>query len=120
MKTLTDCLKDIGEEEISICIDGKHLVVSKTEAVARKMFMLAHGGVEETTDETGQIVKIYHKPDYRVAKLIREFSEGKAPMEVVETGPKGRKPGSFNSSVSRRLNDRLGPRQPRTVKNKGI
>lgn len=116
MKTLTDCLKDIGEEEVSICIDGKPLVVSKTEAVARKMFLLAHGGVEETIDETGQIIKIFHKPDFRVAKLIREFSEGKAPMEVVETGLKGRKPGSFNSSVSRRLNDRLGPKRPRTSK----
>lgn len=114
--SLTDCLRQIGEEEISICIDGKHLVVSKTEAVARKLFLLAHGGVEETIDETGQIVKVFHKPDFRVAKILREFTEGKAPMEVVETGPKGRKPGSFNSSVSRRLNDRLGPKRPRTSK----
>lgn len=119
MKTLTDYLKDIGEEEVSICIDGKHLVVSKTEAVARKMFLLAHGGVEETIDETGQIVKIFHKPDYRVAKLIREFSEGKAPMEVVESGPKGRKPGRYSSAVANRLSNRLGPKRPISKPSKG-
>lgn len=115
---LTAFLNQIGEEEVTICIDGRSKTVSRAEALARKMYLLALGGVEEIKDADGVIVNVFHKPDHRVAKMIREFTEGKAPMEVVETGPKGRKPGSFNSSVSRRLNDRLGPKRPRTVKNK--
>lgn len=113
---LTSFLNQIGEEEVTICIDGQAKTVTRAEALARKMYLLALGGVEEVKDVDGQIVKVLHKPDYRVAKMVREFTEGKAPMEVVETGPKGRKPGSFNSSVSRRLNDRLGPKRPRVKK----
>lgn len=113
---LTDFLNQIGGEEVTICIDGQPRTVSRAEALARKMYLLALGGVEEVKDVDGQIVKVLHKPDYRVAKMVREFTEGKASMEVVETGVKGRKPGSFNSSVSRRLNDRLGPKRPRVKK----
>jgi len=110
---LTSFLNQIGEEEVTICIDGQARTMSRAEALARKMYLLALGGVEEVKDADGQIVNVFHKPDYRVSKLIREFTEGKAPMEVVATGPKGRKPGSFSSSVGRRLNDRLGPKRPR-------
>ncbi len=113
---LTDFLNQIGEEEVTICIDGQPRTVSRAEALARKMYLLALGGWEEVQMPDGTIEKFFHKPDYRVSKMIREFTEGKAPMEVVETGPKGRKPGSFNSSVSRRLNDRLGPKRPRVKK----
>ncbi len=113
---LTSFLNQIGEEEVTICIDGQAKTVTRAEALARKMYLLALGGVEEVQDVDGQVIKVFHKPDYRVSKIIREFTEGKAPMEVVETGPKGRKPGSFNSSVSRRLNDRIGPKRPRVKK----
>jgi hypothetical protein len=113
---LTDFLNQIGEEEVTICIDGQPRTVTRAEALARKMYLLALGGVEEVKDADGVMGRVLHKPDYRVAKMIREFTEGKAPMEIVETGPKGRKPGSFNSSVSRRLNDRLGPKRPRVKK----
>ena len=113
---LTDFLNKIGGEEVTICIDGQAKTVTRAEALARKMYLLALGGVEEVQDADGQVIQVFHKPDYRVAKMIREFTEGKAPMEVVETVPKGRKPGSFNSSVSRRLNDRIGPKRPRVKK----
>lgn len=113
---LTDFLNQIGEEEVTICIDGQPRTVTRAEALARKMYLLALGGFEEVQMPDGTIEKFFHKPDYRVSKMIREFTEGKAPMEVVETGPKGRKPGSFNSLVSRRLNDRLGPKRPRVKK----
>jgi len=116
---LTAFLNQIGEEEVTICIDGQAKTVTRAEALARKMYLLALGGVEEIKDVDGQVVKVYHKPDHRVAKIIREFTEGKAPMEVVGTGPKGHKPGSFNSSVSRRLNDRLGPKRSGVSKSKG-
>ena len=115
---LTDFLNQIGEEEVTICIDGQPRTVSRAEALARKVYLLALGGVEEVQDVDGQVIKVFHKPDYRVAKMVREFTEGKAPMEVVETELKGRKPGFFNSSVSRRLNDRLGPKRPVASKSK--
>lgn len=116
---LTDFLNQIGGEEVTICIDGQPRTVSRAEALARKMYLLALGGIEEVQDVDGQVVKVFHKPDYRVSKMIREFTEGKAPMEVVETGTKGRKPGSFNSAVANRLSNRLGPRRPVMSKSKG-
>lgn len=109
---LTAFLTQIGEEEVKICIDGQPRTVSRAEALARKMYLLALGGVEEVQDADGQMIKVFHKPDYRVSKIIREFTEGKAPMEVVETGVKGRKPGRFNSAVAGRLSNRLGPKRP--------
>lgn len=111
---LTAFLTQIGEEEVTICIDGQSRTVSRAEALARKMYLLALGGVEEIQDTDGQVVNVFHKPDYRVAKMIREFTEGKAPMEVVETGPKGRKPGHFSSAVANRLHSRLGPKRPKS------
>ena len=113
---LTDFLNQIGGEEVTICIDGQPRTVSRAEALARKMYLLALGGMEELQDADGQVIRVFHKPDYRVAKMIREFTEGKAPMEVVETGVKGRKPGRYDSAVANRLNDRLGPRRPRVKK----
>ena len=116
---LTSFLNQIGEEQVTICIDGQPRTVSRAEALARKMYLLALGGVEEVQDADGQMIKVFHKPDYRVAKMVREFTEGKAPMEVVEKGGKGRKPGSFSSAVAGRLNNRLGPKRPSTKTVKG-
>ena len=115
---LTAFLTQIGEEEVTICIDGQPRVVSRAEALARKMYLLALGGFEEVQMPDGTIEKFFHKPDYRVSKMIREFTEGKAPVEIVEKGGKGRKPGRFNSAVAGRLNNRLGPKRPST-KDKG-
>lgn len=109
---LTAFLTQIGEEEVTICIDGQAKTVTRAEALARKMYLLALGGVEEIQDDNGQTVSVFHKPDYRVAKMIREFTEGKAPMEVVEIGGQSRKPGRFNSAVANRLSNRLGPKRP--------
>ena len=113
---LTDFLNQIGSEEVTICIDGQPRTVSRAEALARKMYLLALGGWEEIQMPDGTIEKFFHKPDYRVAKMVREFTEGKAPMEVVETGVKGRKPGRFNSETANRLHNRLGPKRPITKK----
>ena len=116
MKTFSEILEEVGNEQINICHNDQHQQVSRLEAAARKLYLMAHGGVEETIDTEGQIVRIFHKGDPRLCKMIREYTEGKPAQEVVETGPKGRKPGSFNSSVSRRLNDRIGPKRPRVKK----
>lgn len=113
---LTDFLNQIGDEQVAICIDGQPKVVSRTEALARKMYVMAMGGFSEEKDEDGQVVKVFHKPDYRVAKMIREFTEGKAAAEPAPEGTKKRKPGSFDSSVSNRLSNRLNLKRPKAIK----
>lgn len=109
---LTDFLNQVGEEEVTICIDGQPKKVTKAEALARKMYLLALGGFEEVQMPDGTIEKFFHKPDYKVAKLIREFTEGKAAAEFQPNKDKGKKPGAFTSDVGRRLNQRLGLKRP--------
>ena len=125
-KTLTQYLKEIGEEQVTIIINGETKQVTRTEALARKMFLLARGGIEEVTGDTiGEVLKIVHKPDHRVAKSIREFTEGKAAVEAQQKDKKNTKPGRYDSEISRRLNERLGskaqPKRPSVAKlsNKG-
>ena len=106
-KTLTQHLKDIGDEAVEIVIDGGTVQVSRTEALARRLFLMAMGGVEQIMVD-GQIEEITHKADYRVAKSIREYTEGKAaPEPPKKTKPKA-KAGQYDSEISRRLNERLG------------
>ena len=50
---LTTFLNQIGEEEVTICIDGQPRTVTRAEALARKMYLLALGGVEEVQDANG-------------------------------------------------------------------
>ena len=111
---LTDFLNQIGDEEITICINDERKTVSRTEALARKMYLLAMGGIEEVIDEAGTMGKVYHKPDYRVAKMIREFTEGKAAAEIPFDNKNSKKAGAFSSSIGKRLNDRLGPKRPKS------
>ena len=115
-KTLSDCLKDIGEEEVTVKINGKEYTCSRTEATARKMHLMANGGYEEIEDENGEIERVTYKADYRVAKTIREFVEGRAPQEPPRPKDKGKKAGQYDSEIGRRLNERLvgsasGPRK---------
>lgn len=113
-KSLTQHLKDIGEEKVEFFIDGEPQQVTKTEALARKLYIMAQGGVEHVR-VGDQIVEIAHKPSYQVAKSIREFTEGKAQTEPPKKDKKQTKPGQYTSEISRRLNDRLGGRQPEPV-----
>ncbi len=106
-KSLTDCLKDIGEEEVTIKINGQEYTCSRTEATARKMHLMANGGTEEITTDDGPMVMAY-KADAKVAKMIREFVEGKAAPEPVKEKEPGKKAGQYDSKISRRLNERLG------------
>ena len=110
-KTLTDHLKDIGNEETTITINGETHTCSKTEAVARRMFLMAEGGTEEIMVD-GEAMERVYKPDYRVAKSIREFIEGKAGVEPPKETKGNAKPGRFSSETASRLNDRLGPAKP--------
>ena len=110
-KTLTDYLKEIGDETVNIRVDGLDKTVTRTEALARKMHLMAIGGVEEIIGDDGEVLKIVHKPDHRVAKSIREFTEGKAAQAPAPEKPLGAKAGRFSSETAQRLNDRLGPKK---------
>lgn len=112
-KSLTDCLKDIGNEQITVNINGEEHTCSKTEAVARKMFVLAMGGYSEETNTNGEKVHVFHKANHAVAKMLREFMEGRPATEPEPEKEKNKKAGRFNSSISRRLNERLGPQRPK-------
>lgn len=118
-KSITECLREVGEEQITLTINGEEYTCTKTEAVARKMFLLAQGGTEVVADEDGNGVTVMHKPDYKVAKMLREFTEGKAAVEVVPEGDKKHKAGRYDSSISKRLNDRLGSKPSRPMIPKG-
>ncbi len=108
-KSLTDCLRDIGEEQVTIKINGQEYTCSRTEATARKMILMANGGFEEITNEEGETMQIAYKADAKVAKMVREFVDGKAASEPPKAKEKGAKAGQYDSEISRRLNERLGP-----------
>jgi len=111
-KSLTQYLKEIGEESVTIIIDGKKKKVTRTEALARKMFLMARGGVEEILED-GETIKVVHKPNHNVAKTIREFTEGKAAVQEQAEDKGKAKPGRYSSETAQRLSDRLGgPQRP--------
>lgn len=116
MKSLTDHLRDIGEEEVTIKINGESYTCSRTEATARKMHLMANGGYEEVTDEEGEVIKVVYKADAKVAKMIREFVDGKAAQEPAPEKKQGAKAGRYDSEISRRLNERLGPQVKKPVR----
>lgn len=106
-KSLTQYLKDIGDEKVSIVINDKIKKVSRTEALARRMYAVAMGGIEKIVVD-GEIVQTVHKGDAKVAKDIREYTEGKAAIEPPKEKPKQIKAGEYSSEIGRRLNERLG------------
>lgn len=118
-KGLTQYLKEIGEEQVTIIINGQPKQVTRTEALARKMFLMARGGIEEVLDDDGNVIQVVCKPDHRVAKSIREFTEGKAAIELQPEGKGKARAGRYDSSISKRLNDRLGPQKPKRPSIKG-
>lgn len=120
-KTLTQHLKEIGDEQTSITVNGTVYKCTKTEAVARKLFLLAQGGTERIVDEDGNEVTVIHKADPRVAKSIREYTEGKASVELPKETKGKAKAGQYSSETANRLSDRLGaptPNRPMRPKTK--
>ncbi len=107
-KSLTSWLKDIGDETVNILIDGQPKLVTKTEALARKLYLMAGGGIEETIGDDGEVLRMVHKPDAKVAKMIREFVDGKAAPEPAPEKKRGARAGQFESEIGARLNERLG------------
>jgi hypothetical protein len=112
MKTFSEILEEIGEEKIAICHNDQPLTVTRLEAAARKLFLMAHGGVEEVRDETGQMIKVFHKGDPRFCKMIREYTEGRPNVEAPPKENGNRKPGAFDSSIGKRLSNKLSSKRP--------
>jgi len=106
-KSLSEYLEDIGNEEITITVDGQPHTCTRTEALARKLYVLAYGGIVEEKAEDGQMAQIYYKPDHRVAKMIREYTEGRPNTEPPPKKQDNAKAGKFDSYVTKRLNEKL-------------
>lgn len=102
-KLLTDFLRDVGSEETElITIDGVPVMVSKAEALARRLYMMALGGVVEQKNDKGEVKTIVFEPSIPAAKLIREWTEGK-PGENKSTSVKGKRPERFDKNTGNRL-----------------
>ena len=106
-KSLSDCLKKIGEERVDVIINGVMHSCSQTEATARKLYLLANGGTE-TVEVDGEMVTIRYKPNANAAKTLREFTEGKAAPEPPKESAPPLTPGTYDSEIGRRLNERFG------------
>ena len=107
MATLSEVLKDIGEEMVEININGQEIRCTRTEAAARRLFLLATGGYMQSKDEYGDTVTTYFKPTASACKAIREYTEGRASQEPPKEGRKNAKAGSFDGSIAGRLNSLL-------------
>jgi len=106
-KSLSECLKKIGEEKVTVIIDGIMHECSQTEATARKLYLLANGGTE-TLEVDGEMVTVRYKPNASAAKTLREFTEGKAAPEPPKESEPPLTPGKYKSSIGRKLNERFG------------
>jgi len=108
-KLLSDYLKSVGEERSeTVVINGEKRTVSKAEAVARMLYQQATGGVFETIDpKTGEVIQIYIKPVVAAAKLVREFTEGKAGASVAEDPNPKQKAGRYGADTRKRLEEAL-------------
>jgi hypothetical protein len=102
--TLSETLRDIGEEIVEININGDDISCTRTEAAARRLYLLATGGFMQTKDENGDLVTTYFKPNASACKAIREYTEGRASQEPPKEGKKNKKAGSFDGSIAGRLN----------------
>ena len=104
MATLTEVLRDIGEEMVEININGQEIRCTRTEAAARRLFLLATGGYMQTKDEYGDTVTTYFKPTASACKAIRDYTEGKPAQEAPKEGKRNAKAGQFDGSIAGRLN----------------
>jgi len=112
-KLLTQYLRDIGEETEQIVIEGHPYVATKAEVLARRLYLMALGGVEEYTDENGEVKKRVYEPDRKVMELVFTRIEGRPAQAAPEGGPeRARRAGKFDSGVGRRLNDEDNESEP--------
>lgn len=113
-KLLSEYLNAVGDEQAAkVVIDGEVRTVSRAEAVARTLFQQATGGMVDVLDsKTGEIVQVYIKPVVSAAKIIREFTEGKAAAGAVTGGGASKKAGRYGADSRKRLTEILNQEDP--------
>lgn len=107
-RLLSNYLGAVGQEETEVVsISGKPKTITKAEALARRLWLMALGGIEEFIDDDGQTLTRIYKPDRKAAELIIAYLEGKpAAKKPGETSDK-QKPHGFTSDTKARLSDSL-------------
>jgi hypothetical protein len=103
-RLLTDFLRDVGGEETElVTVDGTPAMVSKAEALARKLYLMALGGTTETKNDKGEVKTVVFEPSLPAAKLIREWTEGKPSENKSASNVKGKRPERFDKNTGNRL-----------------
>jgi hypothetical protein len=103
-RLLTDFLRNVGCEETElVTVDGVPVMVSKAEALARRLYLMALGGSVEQKNDKGEIVTVTFEPSIPAAKLIREWTEGKPSENKTVAGTKGKRPERFDKNTGNRL-----------------
>ena len=103
-KLLTDFLRDVGGEETElVTVDGTPAMVSKAEALARKLYLMALGGTVECKNDKGEVKTVIFEPSIPAAKLIREWTEGKPSENKSTSNVKGKRPERFDKNTGNRL-----------------
>lgn len=108
-RLLTSYLNSVGQEETEVVsINGIPKPITKAEALARRLWLMALGGIEEFIDDDGQTLTRIYKPDRKAVELILAYLEGKPPVN--KPGDKGsnrQKPHGFTSDTKHRLSEAL-------------
>lgn len=83
-KLISQFLGQIAEEQTEFAKDdcGNDQMVSKAEALARKMWKMALGYKEEHIEDDGSKTIIHHPPDRVMMSLLFDRIEGKAPLST--------------------------------------
>jgi len=103
-RLLTDFLRDVGAEETElVTVDGTPAMVSKAEALARKLYLMALGGTVECKNDKGEVKTVVFEPSIPAAKLIREWTEGKPGENKSTSDKKGKRPERFDKNTGNRL-----------------
>lgn len=103
-RLLTDFLRDVGNEETElVTVDNVPVMVSKAEALARKLYLMALGGTVEQKNDKGEVQTVTFEPSIPAAKLIREWTEGKPGENKSEATKKGKRPERFDKNTGNRL-----------------
>lgn len=103
-KMLTKFLKEIGNEETTIIIDGKPLVVTKAEALSRILWTMALGGNIEYYANDGSVKVRYYEPDKKTAEFIFNRTEGTPVSGTAQISrPPAQKIEKFNPGTKNRL-----------------
>jgi len=104
-KLLTDFLVKVGDEETELVNgpDGTPIMVSKAEALARQLYLMAMGGTQERKNDRGETEVRSFIPNIQAAKLIREWTEGKPSENKSPSDVKGKRPERFDKNAGSRL-----------------